>query len=164
MVVTWQALHQSQLIWNRLLTLWIVRTLGLQFVDKSKLVLNCRYILAIEPLKWVIDYKNKCFKSDYEFWNKCFLLFGKNQFLAFVFDCPFLTQNIPNFPIWLIYLGEIMCVGRVWCLTRAELRPRPAAAQSTPRPLKMSTKFREIVLKSKIHRHLYSNNRGFVSE
>ena len=57
-----------------------------------------------------------------------------------------------------------MCVGRVWCLTRAELRPRPAAAQSTPRPLKMSTKFREIVLKSKIHRHLYSNNRGSVSE
>ena len=104
------------------------------------------------------------FKSDYEFWNKCFLLFWKNRFLAFVFDCPFLTQNIPNFPIWLIYLGEIMCVGRVWCLTRAELRPRPAAAQSTPRPLKMSTKFREIVLKSKIHRHLYSNNRGFVSE
>ena len=28
----------------------------------------------------------------------------------------------------------------------------------------MSTKFRKIVLKPKIHRHLYSNNRGSVSE
>jgi len=63
-----------------------------------------------------------------------------------------------------IYLGEIMCVGRVWCPTKAELRPRPAAAWSTPRPLKMSTKFREIVLKPKIHRHLYSNNRGSFTE
>ena len=44
-----------------------------------------------------------------------------------------------------------MVVGGVCLLPdyRAELRPRPAAAQSMPRPLKMSTKFREIVLNRK---------------
>ena len=115
--------------------------------------------------KWVVDYKNKHYKSDFEFWKKYFLLFWKNQCFAFVFDYPFLPKTSPTFQYNLdynIYLGEIICVGRVWCLTRAEFRPRPAAAQSTPRHLKMSTKFRKIVLKSKIHRHVYSNNQGSV--
>ena len=55
-------------------------------------------------------------------------------------------------------------MARVLYLTRAELRPRLAAAQSMPRPLKMSTKIHEIVLKPKMHRHLYSNNRDSVTE
>ena len=55
-------------------------------------------------------------------------------------------------------------MARVLYLTRAELRPRLAAAQSMPQPLKMSMKIREIVLTPKMHRHLYSNNRDSVTE
>ena len=68
-----------------------------------------------------------------------FSFFGKIDFWHLFLTVLFYPKTSPTFQYNLdynIYLGEIMCVGRVWCPTKAELRPRPAAAWSTPRPPK----------------------------